>query len=299
MIRLATLLACLAAAFSLLAQSDRGAITGTILDASGSLIPGAKITLTNSATGFKTDTVSTGTGNYTLPGLPVGTYVLQVEHSGFSRFQQTNIEVQVAVTTRVEVTLRVGAATESVQVTAESSLLKTEDGEVSFTVTGDQLNELPINFGIGAGAIRNPLSFAQLVPGAQMNGWNNITINGSNGNFKILYEGQESSSSLDPRVSDESQPSVESIQEFTLQTSNFAAEYGTVGSGLFNFTAKSGTNQYHGSAYDYLQNTAFNSGLPFTDDGTGKHVKIVKHLDNGGFSVGGPVRIPKVYNGKN
>ena len=299
MIKLFALLALLTAGIPLFAQSDRGTITGIVIDATGSLIPGAKITLTNAATGFKTETSSTGTGNYTLAGLPVGTYTLQVESAGFSRYEQTNISVQVAVTTRVEVNLKVGTATESVQVTAESSLLKTEDGEVSFTVTGDQLNELPINFGIGAGAIRNPLSFAQLVPGASINGWNNITINGSNGGFKILYEGQESSSSLDPRVSDESQPSVESISAFSLQTSNFSAEFGTVGSGLFNFTSKSGGNQYHGSAYDYLQNTVFNAGLPFTDNGHGKHVKIVKHLSNGGFSVGGPVSIPKLYSGKN
>ena len=290
---------CLAIACALLAQTDRGAITGTISDASGALIPAAKITLTNPATGFKTETVSTATGNYTLGGIPAGKYSLLVESTGFSRYEQTNIEVQVAGTTRVEVAMRVGAATESVQVTAEASLLKSEDGEVSFTVTGDQLNELPINFGIGAGAIRNPLSFAQMAPGASINGWNNITINGANGGFKILYEGQESSSSLDPRVSDESQPSVESIQSFALQTSNFSAEFGTVGSGLFNFTSKSGTNQYHGSVYDYMQNTVFNSGLPFTDDGHGKHVRIVKHLGNGGFSIGGPVIIPKLYNGKN
>ena len=289
----------LAIACVIFAQTDRGAITGTIGDASGALIPGVKITLTNPATGFKTETVSTATGSYTLGGLPVGKYTLVVESAGFSRYEQTNIQVQVAVTTRVEVALKVGAATESVQVTAEASLLKSEDGEVSFTVTGDQLNELPINFGIGAGAIRNPLSFAQMAPGASINGWNNITINGANGGFKILYEGQESSSSLDPRVSDESQPSVESIQAFTLQTSNFSAEFGTVGSGLFNFTAKGGGNQFHGSVYQYMQNTVFNSGLPFTDDGHGKHVRIVKHLGNGGFSVGGPVTIPKLYSGKN
>ncbi len=297
--KLLALLAYLVTVVSLCAQSDRGAITGTIADASGALIPAAKITLTNAATGFKSETVSTGTGNYTFTGLPVGTYTLQVESKGFVRFEQTNIDVAVAVTTRVEVAMRVGGANESVQVTAESSLLNDENGEVSFTVTGKQINELPINFGIGAGAIRNPLSFAQLVPGASMNGWNNITINGTNGGFKILYEGQESSSSLDPRVSDESQPSVEAVQEFTLQTSNFAAEYGTVGSGLFNFTSKSGTNQFHGSGYDYLQNTIFNAGLPFTNDGSGHHVQDVKHLSNGGFSIGGPVWIPKVYNGRN
>src|SRR5260221_439407 len=138
---------------------------------------------------------------------------------------------------------------------------QSDRGAITGTI-GDQLNELPINFGIGAGAIRNPLSFVQMAPGASINGWNNITINGANGGFKILYEGQESSSSLDPRVSDESQPSVESIQAFTLQTSHFSAEFGTVGSGLFNFTSKSGTNQYHGSAYDYLQNNVFHFRLP-------------------------------------
>lgn len=296
---LSVFLCSIAFVIGLNAQTDRGAITGTIFDSSAARIAGAKITLTNPATGFKTETVSTGTGNYTLGGLPVGKYSLVVESAGFNRHEQSNIEVQVAVTTNVEVSLRVGAATESVQVTAEGSLLKSEDGEVSFTVSSDQLNDLPINFGIGAGAIRNPLSFANMAPGASMNGWNNITINGANGGFKIMYEGQESSSSLDPRVSDESQPSVESIQAFALQTSNFSAEFGTVGSGLFNFTAKGGSNQFHGSAYDYLQNTVFNSGLPFTDDGHGKHVRIVKHLSNGGFSVGGPVSIPKIYNGKN
>jgi hypothetical protein len=283
----------------MLAQSDRGTITGTVSDASGALIPGAKVTLTNTQTGTRAETVTTGTGNYTVPGLSVGTYTLSVEQSGFSKYDQIGIEVQVAVTTRVDVVLKIGNTGEQVTVTAEASLLKTESAEQSTTVTGKQINELPINFGIGAGAIRNPLSFAQLTPGASINGWNNITVNGSNGGFKIIFEGQESSSSLDPRVSDESQPSVEAIQEFTLQTSNFAAEFGTVGSGLFNFTSKSGTNELHGSVYDYLQNTAFNAGLPFTDNGHGGHVPIVKHLSDGGFSVGGPVWIPKLYNGKN
>jgi hypothetical protein len=104
-----------------------------------------------------------------------------------------------------------------------------------------------------------------MTPGATINGWNNITVNGTNGGFRILFEGQESSSSLDPRVSDESQPSVEAIQEFSLQTSNFAPEFGIVTGGLYNFTSRSGTNQFHGSGYIYLQNTAFNAGLPFTD----------------------------------
>src|SRR5260370_4781975 len=214
--KLRTLLSwCFAIVCPLFAQSDRGAITGPIVGPSGALIPNVKINLLNAATGFKTETVSTATGNYTLSGLPVGKYTLLVESAGFSRHEQTNIEVQVAVTTRVDVVLKVGAPTESVQVTAEASLLKSDDGEVSFTVTGDQINELPINFGIGAGAIRNPPSFAQMAPGASINGCNNITINCANWGFKILDEGQQASSSLDPRVSDESPPSVECIPAVT------------------------------------------------------------------------------------
>ena len=283
----------------MMAQSG-GSITGTVTDASGALIPDAKITLTNTDTGTRSDTVTTGTGNYTLPGVPVGNYTILVEHDGFSKYTQTSLQVQLAVTTRVDVVLKIGSAAESVQVDAESTLLKTESAEQSMTLSEKQIAELPINFGIGAGAIRNPLSFIQLTPGATFNGWNNISINGGSNNFKILFEGQEADSAYQVQVSDEEQPSAEAIEQFTLQTSNFAAEFGLIGNGgLYNFTSKSGTNQFHGSGYDYFQNTFLNAGIPFTNDGTGHHTKVVKHLSDGGFSIGGPVWIPKVYNGHN
>ena len=285
---------------ALFAQSDRGAITGTVSDSTGALIPGVRIVLTNTNTGANSETVTTGTGNYTLLSLPAGTYALKVAHQGFSTYEQSNIQVQVAVTTRVEVVLSVGSAAESVQVTAESTALKTESAEQSTTITGKQINELPINFGIGAGAIRNPLSFVQMTPGATFNGWNNISINGGSNNFKIMFEGQESDSARQTQVSDELQPSVEAIEQFTLQTSNFSAEFGRVGNGgVYNFTSKSGTNQFHGSAYLYFENTFLNAGIPFTNDGTGHHIKVVKHLADYGGSIGGPVIIPKIYNGQN
>src|SRR5215467_12149604 len=223
-----------------------------------------------------------------------------VEHPGFAKYEQTNIQVQLAVTTRVDVVLKIGAATESITVSAESSLLKSESAEQSMTITGKQIAELPINFGIGAGAIRNPLSFIQMTPGATFNGWNNISINGGTNNFKILFEGQEADPGYQNQVADEEQPSVEAIEQFTLQTSNFSAEFGRVGNGgLYNFTSKSGTNQFHGSAYTYFQNTFLNAGIPFTNDGTGNHVKVVKHLADYGGTIGGPVWIPKVYDGRN
>jgi len=140
-------------------------MTGTVSDTTGALVPNANISLINT---------ETGTGNYTILALPVGKYTLTVEQPGFSKYEQTNIQVQVAVTTRVDIALRVGSAAETT-VSADSSLLKTESAEQSTTVTSKQIAELPLNFGIGAGAIRNPLSFAQLTPGATFNGWNNIS----------------------------------------------------------------------------------------------------------------------------
>ena len=285
---------------ALFAQSDRGAITGTVSDSTGALIPGVRIVLTNVNTGANSDTVTTGTGNYTLLSLSAGTYSLKVAHPGFNQYEQPKIQVQVAVTTRVEVVLTVGSAAESIQVNADSTQLKTESAEQSTTITSKQIAELPINFGIGAGAIRNPLSFVQMTPGATFNGWNNISINGGSGNFKIMFEGQESDSARQTLVSDELQPSVEAIEQFTLQTSNFSAEFGRVGNGgVYNFTSKSGTNQLHGSAYMYFENTILNAGIPFTNDGKGKHIKVVKHLADYGGSLGGPVLIPRIYNGRN
>jgi len=285
---------------SALAQSDRGTITGTVVDSSGAVVPGAKVVLINSGTGIRQETSTTPTGNYAIASLPVGRYTLSVEQPGFARYEQSNILVQVAETARVDVTLQVGAATQSVEVSADASMLKTESAEQSSSIGGDTINTLPMNYGIGAGALRNPLSFVQLTPGSMMTGWNQINVNGLPADsFRILFEGQESNNGLDGRASDEVQPSVEAIQQFTLQTSNFAAEFGQVAGGLFNFTARSGTNQVHGSAYLYATNEDLNAGIPYTSDGHGHHTRPFERRFDGGVSFGGPVYIPKVYNGKN
>src|ERR1035437_3603302 len=196
--------------------------------------------------------------------------------------------------------MKVGQATESIEVSADATMLKTESAEQSSSITGDPINPLPMNYGIGAGAVRNPLSFVQLTPGSTMSGWNTINVNGlPAGSFRILFEGQESNNGLDGRASDEVQPSVEAVQQFTLQTSNFAAEFGQVAGGLFNFTARSGTNQIHGGADVYATNEDLNAGIPYTNDGQGHHARPFEWRFDGGVSFGGPVYIPKVYNGKN
>ena len=281
-------------ALACLAQSDRGTITGTVSDPAGALIPGAKITAENPETGVQFTTLTTNTGNYTIPSVPSGTYSITVEQPGFRKFIQTGVSVQVAQSSRIDVTLQIGSTSEAVTISADAPLLRTESAEQSTTISGDQINQLPINFAIGAGAVRNPLSFVQLSPGASIGGWNDIRVNGAPGNtFRIIFEGQDTTSALNPRVSDESQPSVEAIEEFTLQTSNFSAEFGQVSGGLFNFTSRSGINQFHGSAYEYFAHEKLGAGNPF---GTYDRPKQRRH--NFGASLGGPVTLPKLYNGR-
>ncbi len=280
-------------------QSDRGTVTGTVADPGGALIPGAAIVLENAATGVRFASATTDTGNYTIPSVPAGLYSLSVEQSGFRKHVQSGITVNVAQSARVDITLQIGSTSESVQITADAPLLKTESAEQSTTISGDRINALPLNFAIGAGAVRNPLSFVQLSPGASIGGWNDIRVNGAPGNtFRIIFEGQDTTSALNPRVSDESQPSVEAIQEFTLQTSNFSAEFGQVSGGLFNFTSRSGTNEYHGSAYEYFAHEKLYAGRPFQFTQEGKHLRPQVRRHDFGGSFGGPVRIPKLYNGK-
>lgn len=285
---------------SAFAQSDRGTITGTVSDSSGSLIPNAAVTAVNPANGSEFKTQTTDTGNYTIPSVPAGVYNVSVEVSGFRKFEQQGIRVQVAQVARVDVAMQVGSTAESVTVTADAALLRTESAALATTVGREQLNQLPLNFAIGAGAVRNPLSFVQLSPGASISGWNTIRVNGApSGTFKIIFEGQDSSSGLDARVSDESQPSVEALEEFTLQTSNYSAEFGQAGGGLFNFTARSGTNEFHGTLYDYFAHEKLYAGRPFTDNGTGGLVRPQVRRHDLGANLGGPVIIPKLYNGRN
>ncbi len=282
------------------AQTDRGTITGTITDPVGAVVPGATITALNKATGSSTQTVTTSTGNYTLPSLASGVYDLTIEAKGFNKYIQEGIDVQVAQTARIDIALKIGSASESVTVNADAPLLKTESAEQSSVLSGEKVNELPLT--LTSAGIRNPIAFAQLAPGtyAPAGGNFSMQVNGApNNTYKTLMDGQDITSGIDPTHLSETQPSVEALQEMTLQASNFAAEFGQVSGGLINFTSKSGTNQYHGSVYDYWTNRVLNAGQAYTNNGHGGLVKPVNTNDNFDGSVGGPIRIPKLYNGKN
>ena len=279
------------------AQSDRGTITGTVSDPASAVVSNARIAFRNTATGVGGASVSTSTGNFTVSSLPAGLYDITVEAPGFKKLTQLAVQVQVAQTVRLDFTLQIGATTESITVTEQAPLLKSENAEQSINVSGDRINNLPLNFGGGGGStgnIRSWTAFALLSPGVVGNS-NGNRANGAQANqFKIIIEGQDVTSSNDTGwTSTVSQASVEMIAEFSLQTSNYAAEFGQVAGGLFNFTTRSGTNDWHGSAYEYFANEALDAHRPFTA------IRPTSRKHDAGFSIGGPVRIPKLYNGKN
>ena len=290
----------LCVALTAFAQGDRGTITGTVADPANAMVTSAVVSARNTETGAQYDTVTTATGNYTLSSLPAGVYEVIVSAPGFSKSVQQGLRVQVAMTIRVDVILKVGSTNESVTVSAAAALIRTENAEQSQTISGERINNLPLNFGVIAGGyLRSPFAFMNLTPGALQSGQNVMRVNGVTNNVTMRIEGQDATNTNSNSRIDELQPSVEAVQEFTLQTSNFSAEYGQVGGGIFNFTTKSGTNQYHGTAYENFSNEALNAGAPWTDDGSGHLVRPRARKHDFGFSAGGPIRIPRVYNGKN
>jgi len=284
------------------AQSDRGAITGAISDPSGAVVANAKIEAKNVDTGATYEVGSSTTGNYVISQLPSGKYELAVTVSGFKKYVRQNLEVPVATTVRQDVKLEVGATSDVITISDTTPLLKTEGGDVSHNITYDRVNNLPLltltGGGTGLGNIRNPLAVVTLLPGASFSGDNTLRINGlPSSSQAIRIEGQDATNGMWRQITQINQSGVDAIQEVSIQTSNFAAEFGQAGGGYFNYTMKSGTNQFHGSAYDYVNDDVFNAGTPFTDDGNGGHIKNALHRNDYGFTLGGPILIPKVYDG--
>jgi hypothetical protein len=250
---------------SLKAQSSSGAIVGTVTDTSGAAVPGSTVTLTNIGTNDKKTMEADAAGNYRFVTLPPAQYKVEVSAPGFKRVVQTPITVQVDSTVRVDAKLDIGAVSETVQVTTQAALLQTESGTLGSQVEGKTVEEMPLNG-------RNTMNLIALVPGVvpqgsaqgstSMNqgdhsnnsGWGNYQIGGSiAGQGTIVIDGAPDNAIGGNVVG--YVPTQEAIQEFKVSTSAASPEFGRFAGGVVEMSTKSGSNQWHGSAYEYLRNT--------------------------------------------
>jgi len=281
-------IAVLSFAYAAFGQTG-GTITGVISDPAGAVVPNAPLEAKNTATGVVLSASTSATGNYTFSGLPAGTYEIDVNVPGFKKYVQAGIIVQQLQTARVDMTLALGSAAESVTVSDVASLLKTETGDVSHNVTTDQVDELPMG---QIGAVRVTTQVILTIPGVN-GGLTNMSINGSPAaSERIRIDGMDATYTLGNAYYSFGAPSVDSVAEVAIQTSNYAAEYGQSTGAVLSYTMRSGSNQYHGSAYDYWTNEAFNSY------GAYSHTRNKSRINDFGGTAGGPIWIPKVYKGK-
>ena len=283
--------------FVLFAQSERGTITGAVSDSSGAVVPGATVTITNTATNTATTLTTNQTGSYTAPSLAAGTYDVRIEAGGFRPSEEKGLVLNAATTVRADATLEVGASKQAVEVQASAVQLHTEDAKSSVTISNKLVNDLPLVVG---GAVRSPFDLAVLTPESKdLGGDNGFSLGGGQAaSYGTTLDGISANTTraLSKSWVASNSPSVEAITEFTVDTNGFKAEYGHAGGGVMTFVTKSGTNAFHGSAYEFLRNNDFDANN-FFNNSKGIPVPIYKQNDFG-FTVGGPVWIPKIYNGR-
>ncbi len=308
---LCVVLATVCLSVPLLAQrADRGIITGIVTDPSGSSVAGAEVKVRNEETGVETALVSNGSGAYTTPPLVLGTYSVTVDHTGFKKAVKTGIELQGAGTIRQDVTLALGAVTESVEVKAEAELNVTT-ADISHTVDERYYKDIPT---ITAADVRLAEAVLQIQPGyLPMKPNGDPMFRGSQFNSRInggqtmatenFFDGAAFGYAVGHQQSQESAPPIESIQEVKVITTSFAAQYGHTSGGFIEYTSKPGTNTLHGSAYEFFANDALNArGFFDADCNAGvctPRKKTPLKNNSFGFTLGGPVVIPHVYDGHN
>ena len=286
---------------------QRAQLTGRISDAAGAIVPGAQITLTNAGTGVSRETVSNEEGFYTIPLLQPGEYRLSIKKEGFKPIVQAGITLQVEQVLRLDYTLETGAVTETVNIAAVvAATIESETSSLGKVVDQQRIQNLPL---LG----RNPYSLVALVPGARpSSGLNDlpvdqisqsfVSINGARGNQnEYLLDGAPNTAAA------QNQPVVfvnpDAVQEFKVETNNFSAQFGRAGGGVFNIVTRSGTNQFHGTAYDYLRNDALNANT-FFGNRAGRR-KPPFRFNQFGATLGGPIDFPEKvfgpfkYEGKN
>src|SRR6266436_3430291 len=290
------------------AQSDRGTIAGTVLDSSGGAVANVTVTATSTETGANYGATTGPTGGFRIQDVRVGTYDVSVSAPGFKIEKKTGVVVQVNSTATVEFSLQPGDVKETLTVLADAPAVQTETSDIGTVVSAKQIEELPLALnGTGQSHLRSVESFVFLTPGTVGPGtfsdsassgiFESKISGGQNLGTEVILDGASiAHAELGPTF-DENAPSVEAISEFKITTSTMSAEFGRTSGGVESFTTKSGTNSYHGAAFDLLHNDKLNA-VPWNNISNGSNVKPRDHQNDYGGSFGGPVRVPKLYNGR-
>ncbi len=279
---------------SLYGQSGNAIVVGQVTDSTGAVVPGANISIQNTATNVVQQTKSNSDGRYSVPGLIPGQYQLTTVVDGFKKFERRNIVLQVGDHVAIDVVLELGSSAESVTVTAEVPLLRTEDAQAGLVIDHRRIMELP-QYG------RNPLAFAQLAPnvnGSSDQGahGSDFRVNGGRTNqTEYVLDGQAVTTGFLHNVPP-SVPSKEAVAEFKVVTNGLSAEYGRLSGGAVIMATRSGTNEFHGSLYEFFKNDKLNANT--WNGNRRRQNRAVFHENVFGFTFGGPVLIPKVYRGK-
>jgi carboxypeptidase family protein len=275
---------------------DTASLTGTITDASGAAIPNAQVSVNSAEHGISRKAASNGSGDFLFGSLPIGSYDVTVSATGFKKYEAKGVVLNVGEKARVNVSLEVGAATTEIVVEGTSvAQVETQSSDLGGTVTGKEISELELNgrdfkqlitlvpgvsnqTGADEGGVGVTANTQFSVNGGrveynnwELDGGDNLD-NGSNGTLNVT-------------------PSIDAIGEFKVLTSNYGAQYGKNGSGTIEVETKSGTNKFHGDAYEFVRNNMFNSPI-FLQGGTAPPY----HKNDFGYTVGGPLYIPGVYN---
>lgn len=292
---LAALCGCVA-----LGQTTFGSLNGTVTDSSGAVVPDVQVTLTNSGTNAKTVTTTNADGIYEFVNVLPGNYRMDATKAGFKRLTRSPIVVQVQQSYRLDLVLQVGAVTQTVSVTAATPLLQSQTSSLGQVIAGRAVTEMPLNG-------RNVFNLMELAPsvvpqgqsegtsiGQNAQGPQNYQVNGAIAGLSAFYiDGMPMNNAyfFNPSFL----PTQDSIQEFKVQTDNLGPEWGGFAGGVMNLSTKSGTNQIHGSVYEYLRNKALNANNFFNNKAG---IPVGAFTQNQfGVDAGGPVDIPGVYNG--
>ncbi len=299
----------LAWASPILAQSDRGGITGRVTDQAGAVVRDAKVTVANVETSDLREAVTNDEGNFSIPQLQAASYRLKVEAPGFKTASIEDVKIAVQITRTVDVTLEVGEIGDTVMISADSGpVLQTETPASQLNVSERQVRELPLLVASESGG-RSPLSFIFLdssvvsndrgtgaTTGSTGTNATNFRINGGQGlGADILIDGAQTRRGENGTFFSEVAPGPNAFQEFTLSTSSYSAEFGNSSGGVVNFTIKTGSNDFHGEAYLFHINDALNANID-----RNRILGLQKPLDRQfdyGFSVGGPLYLPRFGEG--